>query len=699
MSTIQPNSFPTGGADTPLGGPAQIPNGGNSGAGGLGDGGKLDAGLVHETKTQIRAIVHEIMQLSQSDIDVEPFFDEFLRQVVSALAAEGGAVWLCEDDHFQLLHQTNLAKTGLLEDEVAQQQHQRLLRSIAAGGRAMVIPPNSSSADIDEGNPTDNLLITNVVQGGRGTLYLIEVFQRGSAGPTSQRGYLRFLAQMCDYADAFLKRRQIREFADREELWRQLEQFISSSHRTLDARETAYTIANEACRVLDVDRVAVAWRRGRICRIAAISGVDTFDARSAEVKLLAELTSRVVAVRKPLWYTGSEEEIPPQIQESLHEFVDLSEAKSLGIIPLHRDDEAEPFAALIIESLNSNVDNSLLPKRSRALAPHAAAALANSREHESLFLMPLWKAIGRATIVTRARNLPKTLFVFALVVAAAFFLCTFQTTLDVEATGVLQPVNRRDVFAKMNGVVDRVLVRNGSTVRENQLLAEMSSTELDLKIRDLNGQIDKVDQQLFVKEDLLLRNDRLDGDEQEKLDGQIRELRAQRISLQDQLTLQLKRRNDLKVVSPIDGEVVSWQVARTLQQRPVNVGEALLTVVDPDGTWEVELLLPERRLGHVTSAWREAQQRGEPLQVSFVMQSDPQKKYQGQLREINPLAEPDPQLGTIIRVTVDFDRRRIPNLQYGTTVTAQIHCNEKSVAYVLFQDLIESVQARWLLWR
>lgn len=703
MSTTQPDSWTSLGhapGHAPVAPNSGSEHGGKSSSAAAAGTGGPDAALVQETKTQIRAIVHEIMQLSQSDVEVEPFFDEFLRQVVTALAADGGAVWTCEDDHFELSHQINLVNTEL-HDELVQQKHQRLLKSVAAGKRATLVPPHSSNSDDEEGNPTNSLLIMGVLQGSHHTTYVIEVFQRGTSGPTSQRGYLRFLTQMCDYANNYLKTRQIRDFVDREELWRQLEQFISHSHRSLDARATTYTIANEACRLLDVDRVAVAWRRGHICRIAAISGVDSFDPRSDEVKQLSELTSRVVAIRRTLWYTGDEDEIPPQIQESLHQYVDYSESKSLGIIPLHREgedpQETPPFAALIIESLREDDDANLLPRRSRALAPHAAAALANAREHESLFLMPLWKAIGNSTWIARGRQLPKTLVVLALLFAAVASLCFVQADLDVEANGILQPVNRRDVFAKMSGVVEHVAVRNGSSVRQNQILASLASSELTLRIRDIDGQIEKIDEQLFAKENLLLRNFQLDQDAQEKLDGEIRELRAQRVSLNDQLALHLKRSDDLNIVSPIDGEVVSWQVERTLLQRPVNVGEAMMTVVDPHGKWEIELRLPERRLSHLTDAM-EAAEDGDPVLVSFVMQSDSQKKYLGTVRELNRLAEQDPQDGTIVRVTVDFDRRQIPNLQYNTTVTAQIHCDREPLGFVLFQDLIETVHARWLLW-
>jgi multidrug efflux pump subunit AcrA (membrane-fusion protein) len=688
MSTVQPDPSnltgqvppaPIGPAGKTIGGPDPL--------------------LVQETKTQIHGIVEEIVELSQSDVSVDEFFDEFLRHVVTALAAQGGAVWSINDSQLHLSHQINVAATGLLDDELARQRHDRLLRRVLAGGRSTLAAPHSTGTNEDEGNPTDSLLIIGVLHKGHDSNTVVEIFQRGGSGPTSQRGYLRFLTQMCDYANNFLKTKQIRNYVDREELWRELEQFIEQAHLSLDPRITSYSIANEACRVLKVDRVAVAWRRGRICRIAAISGVDSFDLRSEELKQLSELTSRVVAIRRPLWYTGSDKEIPPQIQESLHRYIDYSEAKTLGIVPLHRpgDDDQAAIAALIVESFREDDNATQLSQRINALTTHAASALSNSLEHQSLFLMPLWKAIGNWTWIARGRQLPKTLTVLLLLIATIASLFIITTDLEVEATGTLQPVYRRDVFTKVGGVVENVAVRNGDHVRRNQLLAQIVNTPLTVLIRDINGQIETIDQQLRAKEDMLLRNHRLDPDAQRRIDGEIRDLRTQQLSLHDQLALHLEQYDDLNIVSPIEGEVVSWQVERALRTRPVNIGETLMTIIDADGPWELELRLPERRLSHLTARIGRTRNNS-PVPVTFVMASDPQAKYYGTVREVHRLAEQDPNEGTIVRVMVDFDRQQIAKLQYGTTVTARIECERRSLGFVIFQDLIETVHSQWLLW-
>ena len=123
---------------------------------------------------------------------------------------------------------------------------------------------------------------------------VVEIFQRSDTGPNVQRGYLRFLLEMCELAGDFLKSRQLRHFSDRQVLWSRLEDFTRTVHASLEPIETAYTIANEGRRLIECDRVSVAIRKGNKCVIEAVSGQDVFDKRSNTIRLLGRLASAVV---------------------------------------------------------------------------------------------------------------------------------------------------------------------------------------------------------------------------------------------------------------------------------------------------------------------------------------------------------------------------------------------------------------------
>ena len=56
----------------------------------------IDAGLLEQTKNQIRKLVAEIADLAESDIQPAEFYVEFLNRAVAAVAASGGAFWLMD---------------------------------------------------------------------------------------------------------------------------------------------------------------------------------------------------------------------------------------------------------------------------------------------------------------------------------------------------------------------------------------------------------------------------------------------------------------------------------------------------------------------------------------------------------------------------------------------------------------------------
>src|SRR5581483_8444682 len=263
---------------------------------------------------------------------------------------------------------------------------------------------------------------------------VIEIFQRPGSAPSAQRGYLRFLMQMGELACGYLKSRRLRQLEENQTLWRQVEALVGELYASLDVRETAYAIVNEGRRMIGCDRVSLAISVGGRCHIEAVSGLDAIDRRAAEVRCLARLANAVLQTGEPLWSDGSDEELPPQIQEPLQGYLDRSHARMVAVVPLEKpaanqdgpSDSAEchggrsaqrAFGALIVEQLRESSIAETLRARSGIVAHHSSGALANAIEHSSLFLLPLWKALGQATWLFRGRTLPKTLLASAALAA------------------------------------------------------------------------------------------------------------------------------------------------------------------------------------------------------------------------------------------------------------------------------------------
>lgn len=668
--------------------------------------------MVEKTKQHIRDLVNEITQLSHSDMPTEEFYAQFLQRIVEAVAALGGVVWkMGETGTLALQAQINLHETGLTNVEKEKMtEHSRLLYKALKYSEGMIVAPDSSSEEENGtvGNPTASTLLLQPLITEVETVGLVEIFQRPEVSGNTLNGYQRFLRQMSALAVEFLRTGQLRNLADRQLLWNRVEEFVKTIHESLDPYQTAYTIANEARRLIECDRVSVAIRRGSKCRVEAVSGQDLFDKRSNMIRLLNRLSTSVVSVEEPLWYSGDTSNLAPQVEKIVDEYVDESHSKAVVVIPLieplreedkedfkkRMDNKKQPIGALIVEQIENSAIQSTLRQRVELVEKHACVALANSLEHNNLFLMPLWRAIGRWSWVMKARTLPKTILVLLLIVSLLVGLFVFPYKFEVESEGRLVPVCKADVFAQIDGDISTVEVVHGQTVQAGTPLATLRNVDLEAQITRLYGEIVRTRSELSSKTALLRKSN--DNMEKSRLEGEIKELNVA-LTFQDrEMTILRQKQQDLVVKSQIPGIVVTFDVKEKLENRPVQRGQVLMEVADPTGDWEIELYMPEKRIGLVREAQKNLADQfpnGE-LRVSFILASQPDQKLTGKIVEIHKTAEVRDEMGNTVLVRVAFDKELVPNPNMGASVTGKIYCGERSIGYVWFYDLIAFIQQK-----
>ncbi|MDO5580315.1 MAG: hypothetical protein Q4G69_04220 [Planctomycetia bacterium] len=688
---------------------------------------KLDPSLLEQTKQQIRSLVNEISHIAESDIAPEEFHAEFLPRVVTALAAVGGAIWtVLPNGQLGLGYQVNFQEAHLHDNEEANKQHSRLLyKMLEAPDQGMLVSPHSGGEGEDEaGNPTNYLLIFGMIKTELEPVGLIEILQRAEANPATQKGFLRFLQQMTSYATEYYKNRQLRNFGDRQTLWTQLEDFSRNIHKTLDLKETVYTVVNEGRRLIECDRVSIAVKRGNKCKVEAVSGQDIVDKRSTTVRLLGKLASAVVACNEPIVYTGSTADFAPQVEEAVEAYVDESHAKMVAVYPLvhediteHDHDETEkiqkevpkPFGAIIIERIEDNRIPEKMKKRIEIVVDHARAAIGNSLDHDSVFLMPLWKLIGKSKVLVTARMLPKTISVLIGVLALILILCLVPWDFYMYCRGTLEPETRRNIFAREDGKVDTVFVQHGSLVfgpghdpkdPNGTMLLKLSNKQLEADMQKTQGDLAEVQKQLNSLNESAYRTDRLD--ERIRINGQLAQYKAREKSLLIQLGILDERMKELEIHSPISGTVMTFDLANKLQSRPVQPGQILMEIAEPQGNFLLELDVPEKRMGHVNRYLRE-QRKIDPnaqLVVDFVMTVDSTKNFTGKVIDEHDRAENKGENETTVQLKAHIDHpETLPeSKRAGAGVSAKIYCGRRPLGYVLFHELISYLQKTVFFW-
>lgn len=674
---------------------------------------------------EIRQLIDEVARLAQSSIQPKEFYTGLLDRIVAALAGVGGAVWTLEGGgQLELQYQIALDQTNLSLEE-NRQVHRQLLAAVMQRNEATFVPPHAGiSEDGPKLNPSEFLLLLAPLVVEEQVIGVVEIFKRPGGLPSARRGYLRFLSQMCMLAAEYFKNHQLRQLRQRQQVWGEFDNFTRAVHKSLNHRETAYVIANEGRRFMEADRVSVAITRGRKSWVEAVSGQDLLNRRSNAVRMLDRLTSTVVRTGEAFYYTEDSKDIAPQIERVLTEYVDDSHAKAIAVIPLRKPEEKpdpskqgeerpkrpEIIGALIVERFEHGKFDASMQQRIDAVCVHSSTALNNSLSHSRIFLLPLWKAIGNATWLVRARTLPKTLAVVAAIAAVVYLMAFVPYEFALEGRGTLEPEFKRDVFAEIDGDVKDVLVEHGDMVKGPQpgvsagtpgelgtTLVILDSREIAIRLDEVRG---KLQTSLAELQSVQRRRQTAPSTEQERQESQQlaakeSELQISTKSLQSQEALLIEQEKQLIVRAPIDGQVITWNARQQLAARPVQRGQVLMTIADLSRPWVLEVLMPEDRMGHILEAQSKLPP-GEQMTVSFILATDPGVTFEGKVRKFAMAANMQEEEGNCVLLTVDFDRTKLPKLRPGAAVTAKVHCGQKAFGYVWFHDVIEFVQSKVL---
>ena len=263
----------------------------------------------------------------------------------------------------------------------------------------------------------------------------------------------------------------------------------------------------------------------------------------------------------------------------------------------------------------------------------------------------------------------------------------------------MRPVVWQKVFAKLDGEVEEILVEDDSPVTRGQLLLVEKSRELEKQITSTTGELLQAEAEMRATRRQSTGDD---GDLKSAADrdrqfARLAQLEKSTVSLRKQLDVLTEQQTLLKITSPIDGQVVEWRLKETLHDRPLTKGQILMEVADPKGDWELELRMPESRMGYITKAWNES---GGKLKVDFILATHPGDPLEGWIEDIAPSAEVRGDDGNTVLVKVRFDqamlRKTFPDPKIGAGVTAKIHCGKRSFAFVWLHDLVDFVCAKIL---
>ncbi len=642
--------------------------------------------------SEIELLVDEAAHLARMPTSSQEFYSELIKRLAQATCARLAAPWSVSSGTApELVAQVGTTEQSLLATRA------RNVTIVAREHQATSLAPHQQTASSlvnESGNPLD--LQPVIVDGD--IVAVFETYLADSVSPSETNNASQLVGMFAELAVEFHRNCELRELRDRETSWTDLESFAESVHQSVDLKRTAFAMANEAARVTGCDRTSVFRAPDKRCKTLAISGIDSFDRRSKQVRAAEKLAIAVAATGEPLWYCGIDDSLPPQLIHLVQKYSDLSHTSSLAVIPLVAKSKAND-PVLVGVSLFERFDNEAwtdtLRRRVDFTCRHGATALHNASEFASVPLIGINRALGRIVSLFSLRQIPKTLAVATILTAVIVALSVVQVDFNIRGEGQLVPTQYRHIFAPADGIIEKLDVRHAQVVSEGDPLVQLRRPDLELDETRVLGDILTNQQRLATVQSAILNYKPGSPTAQDDLHSMTSEKERLNLlleSLHQQQTILAKERKALSISSPLDGEVLTWGIEDQLSHRPVRRGERLMSIADPASTWQLDLRVADREIEHILAAREDSQD----LSVSFVLTSAAGKEYKGTVETIAMATELDERNQPTVLIRVAFDKRQIPELRPGATVHAKVHCGERPAGYVWLRELIDVVKTRVL---
>lgn len=184
----------------------------------------------------------------------------------------------------------------------------------------------------------------------------------------------------------------------------------------------------------------------------------------------------------------------------------------------------------------------------------------------------------------------------------------------VKGACVIQPKNTRTLVAHFDSIVEQVILKSGTQVKQGDLIATLDGRQIALEITTLEAEIKKNKKM----QDVYLATS-------QTASAQMSRLEVRR--LQGQLNLLIDRNNQLDITSPIDGVIIQSNIEDS-EGRPVSKGQ-ILTEVAPLAKLVANIYIKQEDISFLEQS----------QSTTIALDSYPGKQWAGKIDIIQPKAE------------------------------------------------------------
>jgi multidrug resistance efflux pump len=430
-----------------------------------------------------------------------------------------------------------------------------------------------------------------------------------------------------------------RELLERAQLLAQGVEFLQTLIKATNLDEAHLLLTNDIRCLIEFDRCFLISHLGGQSRFVAAGAVLTPEKKSRFYRKLSDLAPHLTELDRPILIASdhvehlAEHGIHGELQQAFKSFVEFSGSTYFLCVPLSCNGVV--IGDLIFEFLADNMPdkNSLLVLQ--RLEPLMAASLAQKWLAQSKPAVAALLGPGShaqqgpmALLMRRLRYIVPAL----ILVLVVLFVIPFEHTVGGEAEVI--PSERHLAFPKLDGLIEKVLVREGSEVEKDAVLATLDPKDLEFRITIAQRELDMLTKEMSILSDAA-------GQNPSKL-AQAQLVELNRKKKRQELDYLKSRRAFLEVKAPVAGTVTTKNV-QSLAGKRFAAGDAFCEIA-VRSELSVDVNVPDDRITFVKP--------GQDVRV--YLNSNPSRGYRLQITEVAPRAEALPRFGNVFRARATF---------------------------------------------
>jgi hypothetical protein len=433
--------------------------------------------------------------------------------------------------------------------------------------------------------------------------------------------------------------------------------------------EVEFVLVNDTRTLLPFDRALLIVHFQGESRLVAASNQPRLEQKSDFVQRVNALSRLLKPVQRGLILfpgTVKPEGIPDESAQALLDYVAYSRCSSLVLVPLSTHEEV--IGHLIFEFYGDAAPGEVETFSLMNVVPFFSAALAEKwvldkdpRVRDSYF-----KSISTDTSAQKKTRLFRQRLAAGIVAVLIVVLFFLPLTLTIGGHAEVVPDYEYFAYAGMEGIVDKVFVKEGEAVKKDQVVARLEEKEIQFKIREHMRAVESLKAEMEI-----LRNQAAESPSK-LADSQLVAIKM--VRAKQELDFLRWQSQFLNIQAPVDGLVLTKKVESLIGKR-FKAGEPFCRFAPPHSLL-LEMLVKEEDVSYV--------KKDQLGSVFFNFQ--PNTAFPIRVHTISPKSDTVEHVGGVFRVRAAFEKMP-PQLRPGMMGIGHIDTEPASLWFILTRQL------------